>query len=174
MVGMAKKEKEFDINIRKYIEGDRNEVIRLISDVLVNEFKFILDFDKLDSDLAQIEYHYNVTGGGCFWVSELSEKRGVDKRENKKRIVGTTAIRKLDQFDPEMTAELKRMYVSKEYRGLGIGQRMLNRAIDFAKKFGYSRILLDSSHSLIPAGRLYFKNGFIYTSRYNDNYRADV
>ena len=66
------------------------------------------------------------------------------------------------------------MYVLKKYRGLGIGQMMLDKAIDFAKEAGYSRILLDSSKNLRAARRLYLKNGFVDTQRYNDNYRADI
>lgn len=119
---MVKNKPELDIDIRKYVDRDHNEVIRLILDVLVNEFKLTLDFDKLDSDLIQIERHYNVTAGGCFWVCEIN--KNIEKSNNEKSIIATTAIRRLDEF--ESTAELKRMYVSKEYRGNGIGQRMLN------------------------------------------------
>lgn len=169
--------KELKINIRNYDKLDRNKVTQLVSDVIINEFRFKLELDNLDSDLFQIEDHYNKCTGGCFWVAEIrnggfSRSNTINKKENDKTIVATTAIRRLEQF--ESTAELKRMYVLKEYRGFGIGQQMLNNAIDFAKSFGYLRILLDSSHSLIPASRLYLKNRFIYTSRYNDNYRADV
>jgi hypothetical protein len=35
--------------------NDYQSVIRLISDVIINEFKFKLEFDSLDSDLLQIE-----------------------------------------------------------------------------------------------------------------------
>jgi GNAT superfamily N-acetyltransferase len=86
--------------------------------------------------------------------------------------VGTIAIRNLKQF--ESTCELKRMYVLKKFRRLGIGQRMLDIATDFARKTGYSRIVLDSSKRLDAARALYLKAGFVDIPRYNDNYRADV
>jgi GNAT superfamily N-acetyltransferase len=169
-----------DINIRDYDKGDHNKIIQLVSNIIINEFKFKLELDNLDSDLVHIEEHYNKCSGGCFWVAEISNgdtnigniKINKNDADNDKIIVGTTAVRRLEKF--ESAAELKRMYVLKRYRGFGIGQQMLDKAIDFAKSFGYSRVLLDSSHNLIAARRLYLRNGFIDVSRYNDNYRADV
>jgi GNAT superfamily N-acetyltransferase len=66
------------------------------------------------------------------------------------------------------------MYVSSDLRRLGLGQKLLDIAIDFAKSVGYSRMVLDSSKMLYAARALYLKNGFVDIPRYNDNYRADV
>jgi GNAT superfamily N-acetyltransferase len=66
------------------------------------------------------------------------------------------------------------MYVSSDFRRLGLGQKLLNIAVDFAKSVGYSRMVLDSSKILHAARALYLKNGFVDIPRYNDNYRADV
>ena len=86
--------------------------------------------------------------------------------------MGTIGIRNLKQY--ASTCELKRMYVVKEYRRLGIGENMLDTAVDFAKVIGYSRIVLDSSKYLQAARAFYLKNGFIDIARYNDNQRADI
>jgi len=66
------------------------------------------------------------------------------------------------------------MYVLRDFRRLGLGQKLLDKAIDFARSVGYSRIVLDSSKALHPARALYLKNDFADIRRYNDNYRADV
>ncbi len=66
------------------------------------------------------------------------------------------------------------MFVLKRYRGLGIGQIMLDVVFDHAKKSGYSNIYLYSSKDLQEARKLYLKNGFVSIPRYNDDYRADV
>ena len=47
---------------------DSERVVRLISDIIVNEFEFKLDFDGLDSDISCIEEHYKKSDGGCFWL----------------------------------------------------------------------------------------------------------
>ena len=152
---------------------DSERVVRLISDIIVNEFKFKLDFDGLDSDVVCIEEHYMKSEGGCFWVAESTKNYdNSNNNNNNHQIIGTTALRTVKQF--ESTAELKRMYVVRQFRQLGIGQKMLNIAIDFAKSFGYKRIVLDSSKYLYAARRLYLKKGFVDISRYNNNYRANV
>ena len=120
----------------------------------------------MDSDIIRIEEHYNTYNAGCFWVTESND----NNTDN--QIIGTIAIRNLKQF--EFTCELKRMYVLREFRRLGIGQKMLDTAIDFAKSVGYKRIVLDSSKYLDAARTLYLKKGFVDIRRYNDNYRADV
>jgi ribosomal protein S18 acetylase RimI-like enzyme len=152
-------------NKRKDYQG----VIKLISDIIVSEFKFKLEYDRLDSDLIQIQEHYCKADGGSFWVAERNTG---NNKNNYSQIVGTIAIRNLKHLDS--TCELKRMYVLKRFRQLGIGHRMLDIATDFARKVGYSRIVLDSSKNLNAARALYLKAGFVDIPRYNDNYRADI
>jgi GNAT superfamily N-acetyltransferase len=144
-----------------------------ISDIIVNEFRFKLEFDTLDSDIVTIDETYSRSNRGCFWVAETIVDNDSDtQQEQHQKMVGTTAIRNLSQF--KSTCELKRMYVRSGFRRLGIGQKLLDTAIDFAKSVGYSRLLLDSSRVLNAAKALYLKNGIVDIDRYNDNYRADV
>ena len=154
-------------NIRIFREEDSLRVLEFISEIIVNEFNFDLELQAggLDSDLLHIEEHYNKSGG-CFWIAEENDRS--------KKLIGTVGIRKLTEFHDQATCELKRMYVSKLYRRLGIGQKMLNEAIKFAIEAGYMKMVLDSSRRLTAARSLYVKNGFIDSERYNDNHRADV
>jgi putative acetyltransferase len=156
------------IRIRVFQRGDSEEVKEFISDIMVNEFKFKLEFDTLDSDIVAIEEIYNKSDRGCFWVAESIDNNNTQRQ----KIVGTTAVRNLKQF--ESTCELKRMYVLKEFRQLGLGQKLLDIAIDFAKSVGYLRLVLDRSKMLHAARALYLKKGFVDIPKYNDNYRADV
>ena len=158
-----------DIKMRAFQIDDSEKVIAFISDIIVNEFKFKLEFDALDSDILAIEETYNKSDGGCFWVAESLDDNNNPEQQ---KIVGTTAVRNLKQF--ESTCELKRMYVLNEFRRLGLGQKLLDIAIDFARSVGYSRMVLDSSKALYAARALYLKKGFVDIPKYNDNYRADV
>jgi GNAT superfamily N-acetyltransferase len=165
------------INIRPFQKSDSDEVIEFISDIIVNEFKFMLEFDTLDSDILAIDESYNKSNGSCFWVAETvvnddDDHSNTHQQKQKPKILGTIAVRNLKQF--ESTCELKRMYVLRDFRRLGLGQKLLDITIDFAKSVGYSRIVLDSSKALHAARALYAKNGFVDIPRYNDNYRADV
>jgi GNAT superfamily N-acetyltransferase len=156
------------IKIRVFHRNDSERVIELISDIIVNEFNFKLEFDTLDSDILAIEEIYNKSDGCCFWVAESID----DNNTQQQKIVGTTAVRNLKQF--KSTCELKRMYILDEFRGLGLAQKLLDIAIDFAKSVGYTRMVLDSSKILYAARALYLKKGFVDIPRYNYNYRADV
>ena len=160
------------INIRPFQKSDSDKVIEFISDIIVNEFRFKLEFDTLDSDIFAIDESYNKSNGSCFWVAETVVNDDYSNTQQKQKILGTTAVRNLKQF--ESTCELKRMYVLRDFRRSGVGQKLLDIAIDFAKSVGYSRIVLDSSKALHPARALYLKNGFVDIPKYNDNYRADV
>ncbi|MGI8831260.1 MAG: hypothetical protein ACR2IS_01335 [Nitrososphaeraceae archaeon] len=74
---------------------DYQGVIKLISDIIVNGFKFKLEYDGLDSDLLQIEKHYSKYDGGSFWVTEITSRN--NKSNNScSQIVATIAIRKFE------------------------------------------------------------------------------
>jgi ribosomal protein S18 acetylase RimI-like enzyme len=163
-------------SIRVFQKSDSDKVKEFISDIIVNEFKFKLEFNTLDSDILEIDKIYNKSNRGCFWVAETvvndNDYSNTEQKQQKQKIIGTTAVRNLKQF--ESTCELKRMYVSNDFRRLGIGQKLLDTAIGFAKSAGYSRMVLDSSKALHAARALYLKSGFVDIPRYNDNHRADV
>ena len=149
--------------IREYTNNDSKNVLFLILNIIDNEFNIKVDLNGLDSDLVHLGEYYNRHNGGCLYVAEI---------EDSNKIIRTAAIRNLKQF--HSACELKRMFVSKEYRKLGIGQGLLDMTLDFARKTGYYKILLYSSSDLKAARNLYLKNGFVDIKRYNDDYRADV
>ena len=149
--------------IREFTDKDSKSICFLILDIVEKEFGIKVDLNGLDSDLIHFGEYYNQPSGGCLYVAEI---------EDSNRIIGTAAIRNLVQF--HLVCELKRMFVSKEHRKLGVGQGLLDTTLDFARKAGYSKIFLYSSSELKAARNLYLKNGFVDTKRYNDDYRVDV
>jgi hypothetical protein len=58
------------INIRPFQKSDSDKVTEFISDIIVNEFEFKLEFDTLDSDIVAIDKSYNKSNGSCFWVRD--------------------------------------------------------------------------------------------------------
>src|SRR5690606_24139027 len=58
------------------------------------------------------------------------------------------------------TCELRKMYFLPELRGLGLGQELLSRCIEGAKKAGYSRMYLETLSNMTQARALYERNGF--------------
>ena len=89
---------------------------------------------------------------------------------DQEKVIGTVALKKVDDY----TVELKAMYLNRNYRGKGLGRRLMDKAVDEAKRLGYKSIVLDSMSQYKDALRLYEKTGFKITERYNDNVYADV
>lgn len=82
-------------------------------------------------------------------------------------VVATGGIRRLD----ETTAELKRMWMRKEYRGKGWGMKIATQLIAFAKEHGYTTIRLDvwCPEYQEAAIKLYKKLGFYEIAPYNQS-----
>ncbi|RLP25381.1 helix-turn-helix domain-containing GNAT family N-acetyltransferase [Mesorhizobium sp. YM1C-6-2] len=85
------------------------------------------------------------------------------------RAVGCGALKPLDAS----TAEIKRMWVAPDTRGLGVARRLLAALEDEARRMGMERIILDTNRSLLEAQAMYRKAGYRDTGRYNDNPYAD-
>ncbi len=65
--------------------------------------------------------------------------------------------------------EIKRMWVSPDWRGVGLGRRMLGELERRADELGYRTVRLDTNDVLTEAIALYESAGYRSIERYNDN-----
>lgn len=65
----------------------------------------------------------------------------------------------LKHYD-DSTAEIKRMYVKNEFRGLGISKLILKTLEDAAAAMGYKRIILETGLKQSAAVMLYESSGY--------------
>ncbi len=82
---------------------------------------------------------------------------------------GCCALRPLDQADYPDAAEMKRLYVRKAFRGLGIGRQLAEAALDAARRAGYGCVLLDTLDDMEAARALYDELGFEEVPPYYHN-----
>jgi len=79
----------------------------------------------------------------------------------------------VQQIGPEV-GEIKRMWVHPDWRGAGLGARMLAHLEDRARGLGHRRVQLDTNGSLVEAIALYQRAGYRAVERYNDNPYAEA
>ena len=65
--------------------------------------------------------------------------------------------------------EIKRMWVSESFRGVGLGPRLLAELEEHGHRLGHRRVVLDTHSSLAEAIAMYRRNGYSEIERYNDN-----
>lgn len=136
--------------IQTYLPQYQEQIVDLILDIQQNEFKVPIPLEKQAGLLKISDFYQN--GKGNFWIAVTQET-----------VVGTIAL--LDIGNEQ--AALQKMFVHKNYRGktLGVGQRLLDTLLDWAKSQSIQEIYLGTTDVYKAAHRFYEKNGFIEIKR---------
>ncbi|XP_018422932.1 PREDICTED: putative N-acetyltransferase 8B [Nanorana parkeri] len=111
----------------------------------------------LATDMLDIRKNYLQRDGCGFWVAESAGE-----------IVGIVAAAPFPHGQNQV--ELKRLSVPKKHRGKGLGKALCKTVIDFAQKYGYEAVVLESSIFRKDSIRLYKRLGFRITGTYHQNH----
>jgi len=138
----------------KYVNGKSliKEVKHLFLEY-VQSLEMDLDFQNFETELKNLPGKYGLPDG----VLILALVDG--------KAAGCIALHKISKN----ICEMKRLYVREDYRGLGIGKRLVNMIIEEAIKLNYHYIRLDTLPMMKKAQDLYESIGFydIEPYRYN-------
>jgi GNAT superfamily N-acetyltransferase len=66
----------------------------------------------------------------------------------------------------DTTAELKRVFVRKEYRGQGIARKLVSSLERWASSYGYEAMILETGAPLVAAMSLYRGLGYVIIPNY--------
>ncbi|GMV39465.1 MAG: hypothetical protein AMXMBFR64_11810 [Myxococcales bacterium] len=132
--------------IRPAEARDVGAVVEVVATVL-GEFGLTFGVGSgTDAELLDLPASYT-DRGGAFWVVEDTTSG---------RILGTCGVGLIE----EGTLELRKMYLTAETRGRGVGRALLAQAIAFARSAGATRLVLDTTSEMQAAIRLYEAAGF--------------
>ena len=147
-----------------------------------------MDKDAIESsiiiDLFKEEYKLDFEALNLQWIKKYFRVEEEDRKilENPKsyvidkggqiffaindgKAIGTAAMVLVE----ERIFELSKMAVDPKYQGLGIGRRIIDECIKFAKNHKAQEIFLVTNDKLLPALELYRSSGFELDENYDDN-----
>lgn len=136
-----------EYTIREIEQKDNKEIENVIRTCLIEFGANHEGTAWSDPNLGRFSEIYN-TVGNKYWVA-------ID--ENGK-IIGGVGIGKLDGIDG--VCELQKMYCLPETRGSGVSHKLIEIALDYAKKY-YSRCYLETLSNMVAAQKFYEKYGFV-------------
>lgn len=131
--------------LRDPMPGDMGLVVANQAVVYAREYGWNSEYEALVAEIvAKFIRDFDRTCERC-WIAEKDGK-----------MVGSVFIVRQD----ETTAKLRLLYVDAGTRGLGIGRRLVDECLRFAKQAGYKRMMLWTNSVLADARRIYEKAGF--------------
>jgi DNA-binding MarR family transcriptional regulator/GNAT superfamily N-acetyltransferase len=139
--------REVHIAIRPYRIGDVGWAIERHGRLYAQEFGWNQEFEALVATLFARFATAHDPVSEQFWVAEVDGER-----------VGCVFVVRNEE-DP-LAAQLRCLLVDPAGRGLGLGRRLVDECIDFAKSAEYERIILWTNDVLVAARRIYEGAGF--------------
>jgi len=135
------------IVIRSHQPGDLGWAIERHGRLYADEYGWNEEFEALVASLFAAFATHHDSETEHFWVAEVDGRRA-----------GCVfVVRNVD--DPSM-AQLRCLLVDPSSRGLGVGQRLVEQCIDFARTAGYRGMTLWTNDVLVYARRIYEAAGF--------------
>jgi GNAT superfamily N-acetyltransferase len=134
------------IGIRRLGEpGDLGWVVMAHGEFYATEFGWDTSFEALVARIVADYANDHNDAREAAWIAELEGRR-----------VGCVFCVAAD----ERTAQLRILLVDPSARGHGLGGRLVDECLDFARQAGYKRMKLWTNDPLVAARHIYLSRGF--------------
>jgi N-acetylglutamate synthase-like GNAT family acetyltransferase len=125
--------------------GDMGIVVQQQAQLYAREYGWNSEFEALVAEIvAKYLREFDQSCERC-WIAEKDGK-----------VIGSVFVVRHD----ETTSKLRMLYVDASARGMGIGNRLLEESLRFARGAGYRSMMLWTTSVLCDARKLYQKAGF--------------
>jgi ribosomal protein S18 acetylase RimI-like enzyme len=136
------------VTIRPYKTGDAGAVIGVMREVFVYEHGWTTAFLREAVRTLRKMLMTMIPARELFLVCESRE--------------GLCGVMFLKSMEND-TAIIRWLAVKRKYRGLGIGRRLIEMALEFSREAGYTKVKLNTVSGLDRAMKTYLKAGFVKT-----------
>jgi DNA-binding MarR family transcriptional regulator/GNAT superfamily N-acetyltransferase len=131
--------------LRQHEPGDMGWVVHMHGRLYAKEYGWDERFEALVAQIcSEFINNYNPNRERC-WIAEMDGQ-----------IVGSVFVVQ----DSEEVAKLRLLLVDPRVRGLGLGTRLVDECIRFARRKGYKKLVLWTNSVLEDARKIYKKAGF--------------
>ncbi len=125
--------------------GEMGWIVHRQSVLYAQEYGWNTEYEALAAEIvAKFIREFDPKWERC-WIAEQYAKP-----------VGSVFIVRQD----ELTAKLRLLYVEPSARGMGIGRRLVDECLRFARLAGYKKMVLWTNSVLVDARKIYEKAGF--------------
>ncbi|WP_051559887.1 GNAT family N-acetyltransferase [Marinobacterium jannaschii] len=131
---------------------DQQQLADLITEY-VDWLGIDLSYQSFELEMASLDSIFTLPHGQFFFV------------EVNTVVAGGVGFRAIDS----QTAEVKRFYVRKQFRGKGLGVKLMDTLLQKTRSLGFRRVVLDAVPPTQRAQQLYQSLGFYEIDPYFDN-----